>query len=92
VIDHRTQRLLDRVIGADGDGLAVADAQLTRLDGRGVLALREHLHDDVAVGQHALEAVVLAADRHRADVELGEPLRGVEDAVALPDARCSPGS
>jgi hypothetical protein len=52
-----------------------------------VLALGEHLHDDVAVGQHALEPVVLAADRHRADVELSQLLRRVEHGVVLADAR-----
>ena len=56
-----------------------------------ILALGEHLHDDVAVGQHPLEPVVLTADRHRADVQLGQPLRRVEHRVVLADALGAPG-
>src|SRR4051794_1112855 len=84
VLGHRVQRLLDGVVGPDRHGLALAE--LARLGRAGVLALRDDLHHDVAVGQHALEPVVLAADRHRAHVEIGEPLRGFGDRVVLADA------
>ena len=40
---------------------------------------------------HALQAIVLAADRQRADVELGEPLRGLLDGVVL-TVQAAPGS
>ena len=46
-----------------------------------VAALGEALHDDVAVSDHALEPVVLAADRQRADVEVAHLLRGVDERV-----------
>ena len=78
------QRLLDRVVGADRHRLALAE--LAGLDLIRVPALGEHVDDDVAVGQHALQAIVLAADRHGADAQLLEFLRRIGDRLVLSDA------
>src|SRR5215208_735717 len=84
VVGHRAQRLVDTVVGPDRDWLPLAEFARPRVGW--VLAGGEHLYDDVAVGEHSLEPVVLAADRHRADVQLGEPLGGIENGVVLADA------
>jgi hypothetical protein len=55
------KRLRNGIVAADRDGLALAE--LTRRGGAGVLALGEDVDDDFAVAEHALEAVILAADR-----------------------------
>ena len=74
----------DRVVGADRDRLALTE--LAGRDAGRVLALGDHLDDDVAVGEHPLEAVVLAADRHRADLQLGELLGRIADRLLLAHA------
>ena len=83
VLGHRAQCVLDRIVSADRNGPSVALTQLARLGGGGVLAFGNDLHDDVAVGDHALESVVIAADRQRTDALLGQALRGFENAVVL---------
>ena len=65
---HRAQGLLDVVVGADGDDL-VAGVVL-HLDLGGVHALGHAVQDDVAVGDHARQAVVVAADGQRTDAQV----------------------
>src|SRR3954454_7253906 len=50
VLGHRPDRLLDRVIGTDGDRLPVSEG--TDRGVGEVLALGDRLDDDVAVGDH----------------------------------------
>src|SRR5215203_5980266 len=79
ILLHGAQRLLDRVVCADGNWLAFS--QLRHL-GRGrVLAVRNALYDDVSVGEHALEPVVIAADGHRTNVEISKFACGVGERV-----------
>src|SRR5215207_3458209 len=66
VLLHQPQRMIDRRVRADACQPVLGEFAGDRA--RRVLVVGDHLHDDVAVGDHALEAVVLAADRHRADV------------------------
>src|SRR5215211_4598057 len=79
ILLHGAECLLDRVVRADGDRLTFS--KLRHL-GRGrVLAVRNALHDDVSVGEHALEPVVIAADGHRAHVEISKLASGVGERV-----------
>jgi hypothetical protein len=79
VLLHGAQRLLDRVVCADRDRLAFS--QLRHL-GRGrVFSVRDALHDDVSVGEHALEPVVIAADGHRTHIEISQLAGGVGERV-----------
>jgi hypothetical protein len=79
------QRPVDRRVGANGDQPVLGEFAGHR--GRRVLVVGEHLHDDVAVGDHALEAVILPADRHGADVELLHPLGRVEHRFSTSASR-----
>lgn len=74
VLAHGAMDLGRVVVRADGHRLALG--QLTGRHGGRVATLGQHLHHNVAVGQHALEPVVVAADRQRTDPLLGHPLRG----------------
>ncbi|BEL06178.1 hypothetical protein Q0Z83_043690 [Actinoplanes sichuanensis] len=65
---HGAQDLRGIVVGADRDRLALGQFGGRHL-GR-VAALAERLHHDVAVGQHAVQPVVVAADRQRSHVEV----------------------
>src|SRR5215207_6710783 len=79
VLAHRPEDLLDRVVGADGDRLALG--QVTGA-GRGrVAALGEAPYDDVAVGEHALEPVVLTADGQRPDVQVAHLAGGIGEGL-----------
>jgi hypothetical protein len=53
---------------------------------RAPAALGDALHRDVPVGENAVQPVVGAADRQRADAEIAHPLRGGRDAVVRADA------
>ena len=68
---HGLAAPVDWVVGADGDRLGLVCEIARRGAGR-ILARGEDFDDDVAVGEHPLQAIVLAADRHCADIELGE--------------------
>ncbi|KJY33545.1 hypothetical protein VR46_33530 [Streptomyces sp. NRRL S-444] len=87
VLAHRAHDLSGVVIGADGDRLTLR--QLSGLDLGRVLTDAQDLHDDVAVGQHALELVVRATDRQRTDAHLRHLLRGLKDRLLGADALCA---
>jgi len=76
---HRSQRLVDRVVGADGDDLGlisdVAGLGLLR-----ILAFGDDLHGDVAVCDHSHQPIVIA-HRHRAGIDLGHDFRHFPDAL-----------
>ena len=81
---HRSQSFGYGVVGANRHRLS-----LTKLAGGGrvrVLALCEDLHHDVAVSQHALQPVVVAADRHRTESVLGQLPGRVGDGFIFADA------
>ena len=79
------ERLLDVVVRPDGDDLVTG--VVLHLDLRGVHALGHAAQDDVAVGDHPLQAVVVAADGQRADAQVlhlaGGVCHGVVDRGAL---------
>src|SRR5215218_4220088 len=84
VLAHGSQDLLDRVVGPDGDRLALGQVAGA---GRGrVTALGEAPDHDVAVGHHALEPVVLAADGQRPDVQVAHLAGGIGEGLVLADA------
>ena len=84
VLGHRLEGLADRVVGPDRDRLALAElAGIGRLR---VLALGQHADHDVAIGEHPLQAIVLPADRQRADAELLHLARRFRDRLVLADA------
>ena len=66
---HSPPHLSDVVICTHGDGLTAAE--FPGGDLAGVAVLGQRFHDDVAVGEHALESSVLTADRQGADPEVG---------------------
>ncbi len=68
VVHHRAQRLAGVVVGPDGHRLLPAELRHQHL--RGVLAVGHAAHDDVAVGDDAVQALVLAADGQGADPEV----------------------
>src|SRR5829696_801229 len=84
LLAHHSERLVERRVGGDPVHRALGELA-TRGAGR-IAALGERLHDDVAVGEHALEAIVIAADRQHTDIELRHPLRRVEQRLVLADA------
>src|SRR5690606_17973459 len=51
----------------------------------------DRTHDDVTVGEHPLEAFVLAADRHRPDVQVAKPACRVCECLVLAHALGSAG-
>jgi hypothetical protein len=61
VLDHRPEGLVDRVVGPDSFGLYVSELGYGRRCR--TQAFDHAAHRDVAVGDHALQLVVLAADR-----------------------------
>ena len=58
-------------------------ARLPAVAVRRVAALGDALHHDVAVGEHALQPVVVAADRQGADVEVAHHARGFGERLVL---------
>src|SRR5262245_3572910 len=63
VLAHGAERFLERSVRGDPVHRALRELAA---GGRGrVAALSERLHDDVAVGDHAPQAVVVATDRQR---------------------------
>ena len=85
VLLHGAPGLLERVVGADGDDLRTLGEGRNRHLVR-VLTRRHDLHDDVAIGHHPCEAVVVPTDRQCSHVERGHPLGGGRDGVVLRDA------
>jgi hypothetical protein len=81
VLLHEAQGLAQVVVGADRDRLAFGE--LAGGDRLRVAALCDALHHDVAVGEHALEPVVVAADRQRADVEVAHHPRRLGQGLPL---------
>jgi hypothetical protein len=84
VIFHLVQHLTDVGVGVDPEQRALY--QVTRAYLGRVAALGDALHRDVPVGDNAVQPIVGAADRQRADAEIAHPLSGGRDAVVLADA------
>src|SRR6266496_3968105 len=84
VVFHLVQHLADVGGGLDPEQRALS--QLTGSKQAGVAAFGDAPHHDVAVGQDAVQPVVGAADRQRADAQIAHLLRGGRDGVVLADA------
>src|SRR6266498_2899832 len=94
VVDHR--QVLDPVLlhlmqylAYTGGGLGPEQrflGQVTGPDLGRVAALGDAPQHDVAVSEDAVQPVVGAADRQRANTEIAHLLRGSRDAVAFADA------
>jgi hypothetical protein len=80
---HDHEHLLD--IGIAVDVVGVALSQLTGGDGGGILAGGKAFDDDVSVGDHAMQAIVVAADRQRTDAQVAHVLSGRGEGFVLTD-------
>ena len=84
VVGHGAQGLRDRVVGADSHGLALG--QVFHLGRRGVAVVGNAVDDDVAVGDHACEPVVVTTDGEGAHPEVAHLARRVDERVGGPGA------
>src|SRR5579883_1548527 len=74
---HEIGGVLDGIFGTNRDEISLLE--LAGGDAVHVAPSGDDLHDDIAVGQHPLDDLVLVGDRQGADVVLREPLGGVAD-------------
>src|SRR5579885_1272712 len=76
---HEIGGVLDGIFGTNRDEIALLE--LASSDAVHVAPSGDDLHDDIAVGQHPLDDLVLIGDRQGTDVVLREPLGGVADRL-----------
>jgi hypothetical protein len=84
VVLHLMQHLTDVGGGVDPEQRVLG--KVTRPDLGRVAAFGDALYRDVPVGEDAVQPIVPAADRKRADSEIAHPLRGGRDVIVLADA------
>jgi hypothetical protein len=86
VLAHQLERVFDRRVAANPDRCPLCELSDRH---RRALAVREHLHDDISIGDDSFQAIVVAADRQGADVQLGHAFGRLEHVLAFADALAS---
>src|SRR5699024_12816761 len=84
---HCRDGFVDRIVGTDRDRFLTAE--LTRANLCRILAGCYGADDDIAIGQHPLQAVIFTTDRHGAYIDLTEHWSSCRKTVVHADAFCS---